>query len=56
MKWLGDLVKEVIELPGKAIETATKEMVAFPARILEGLEKGMEIAIDPEADVDKSGQ
>lgn len=43
MGFLKKLVKEVIELPGEVVKTATKEVIAFPARVYEGMEKAGDI-------------
>ena len=43
MGFLKRLVEEVIELPGVVVKTVTKEAVAFPARVYEGMEKAGDI-------------
>lgn len=39
MGFLKDLAKDLVELPGVVVKTATKEVVALPARVYKGMEE-----------------
>ena len=52
MGFLKDLVKDVIELPGVAVKTATKEAIALPSRIYKGAEEAGKILSGEDEDDD----
>jgi hypothetical protein len=48
MGLLGNLIKEVIAAPGVIVQAVTKESIALPGRILDGLQEGVDALLDEE--------
>ena len=49
---IGKFVRDIIRLPGVVVKEVVKETVAMPARVLDGMEQGVDVLLGDDTEED----